>query len=161
MTGKVLVKWQHSHTAFGGTTKEGKIQDHKVTWGHKAESNAWISISRTGELQESHLQLNVIQVLSLGNDKTERVDLGVVKLNLSQFVNICETTKSEFCQRYLLQNSKINSTLKVRSASKIPNIHALWVQYLTVLVILQVSILMQQTTGDLSFKAYVLTYLCC
>ena len=61
-------------------------------------------------LSETNLVLEVVQETT-NNGKEERVLLGTVKLNLAEYVAVDKETR-----RYLLQDSKINSTLKVSIA---------------------------------------------
>ena len=56
-------------------------------------------------LQEQHLVFVVFQEHAGGK---ERVQLGTVKLNLAEYVNVEKETR-----RYLMQDSKINSTVKI------------------------------------------------
>lgn len=69
-------------------------------------------------LQEACINFEIIQEYSSGG-KGERLALGNIKLNLSEYVEASEQThggaKDEegVTRRYLMQDSKINSTLKV------------------------------------------------
>jgi hypothetical protein len=80
-------------------------------------------------LQESHIRFEVYhEVLSQG-DKSDRILLGKLKLNLAEYVWASEQEGEEaVSRRYLLQDSKINCTLKV-------------------------SLFMKQTEGDRNFVA--------
>lgn len=69
-------------------------------------------------LQESYINFEVLQEYSSGG-KGERLVLGNIKLNLAEYVEASEQShgngKDEegVTRRYLMQDSKINSTLKV------------------------------------------------
>ena len=69
-------------------------------------------------LQETWIHFEVLQEYSSGG-KGERLVLGNIKLNLAEYVEASEHThgnaKDEegVTRRYLMQDSKINSTLKV------------------------------------------------
>ncbi len=64
-------------------------------------------------LQESWIYLEVLQEYSSGG-KGERIVLGNLKLNLAEYVEPSEASGEEGVKRrYLMQESKINSTLKV------------------------------------------------
>lgn len=70
-------------------------------------------MDRTGLLQESTIQFEVLQEYSTSG-RGERITLGYVKLNLAEYVDANATEGEEgVCRRYLMQDSKINSTLKV------------------------------------------------
>lgn len=61
-------------------------------------------------LQESEIHLEVLQEYSPGT-RAERIVLGNVKLNLAEFVGGSDDGEA-VTRRYLMQESKINSTLK-------------------------------------------------
>lgn len=68
-------------------------------------------------LQESFIEFEVIQEYS-GGGRGERITLGNVKLNLAEYVEQSEMAGAEgeepgVTRRYLMQDSKINSTLKI------------------------------------------------
>lgn len=64
-------------------------------------------------LQESFIFFEVLQEYSAGG-RGERIALGNVKLNLAEYVEQSEAEGEDgVCRRYLMQDSKINSTLKV------------------------------------------------
>lgn len=89
-------------------------------------------VDKNGMLQESFVEFEVVQEYS-GGGRGERITLGHVKLNLAEYVEQSEMNRAEaeepgVTRRYLMQNSKINSTLKI-------------------------SIFMRQTEGDRNFVA--------
>jgi len=64
-------------------------------------------------LQECHINFEVVQEYSSAG-RGERITLGNVKLNLAEYVEPSETDgEDSVTRRYLMQDSKINSTLKV------------------------------------------------
>lgn len=65
-------------------------------------------------LQESELHFEVLQEYSPGT-RAERIVLGNVKLNLAEFVGGSDDGEEAVTRRYLMQESKINSTLKARN----------------------------------------------
>lgn len=71
-------------------------------------------------LQETWIDFEVIQEYSSGG-KGERLGLGNIKLNLAEYVEASEHSQGKdeegVTRRYLMQESKINSTLKVCSSS--------------------------------------------
>ena len=46
--------------------------------------------------------------------KAERINLGIINLNLAEYVDDTGEKEEEIVRRYLMQESKINSTVKVR-----------------------------------------------
>lgn len=71
-----------------------------------------MTIDRTGTLQETNLVFQVVQEFAGDNgSKEERAVLGIVSLNLAEYAGVEKETR-----RYLMQESKINSTLKVTVA---------------------------------------------
>lgn len=64
------------------------------------------------------MNFEVLQEYSSGA-RGERIILGNVKLNLAEYVDANEFDGEDgVCRRYLMQDSKINSTLKVRRLSR-------------------------------------------
>ncbi len=69
-------------------------------------------------LQESCAEFEVIQEYGGGLGRGERISLGHVKLNLAEYVEQSELVTSPgeepgVTRRYLMQDSKINSTIKL------------------------------------------------
>jgi hypothetical protein len=74
-----------------------------------------LTIDKVGKLQETFIQFEVLHEVTSG-EKDERIALGNIKLNLAEYVWASEQEGEEaVCMRYLMQDSKINSTLKVSS----------------------------------------------
>ena len=63
-------------------------------------------------LQESDINFEVLQEYSSGV-RGETIILGNVRLNLSEYVEGSDDGEDGVTRRYLMQESKINSTLKV------------------------------------------------
>lgn len=78
-------------------------------------------IGKNKMLQETWIHFEVLQEYSSGG-RGERIVLGNIKLNLAEYVEASEHTSSDgepgVTRRYLMQDSKINSTLKVDWARK-------------------------------------------
>jgi hypothetical protein len=89
-----------------------------------------LTADKEGMLQNTELHFEVLQEYSAGG-RGDRIVLGNVKLNLAEYVDGSEETEDGVTRRYLMQDSKINSTLKV-------------------------SILMKLVEGERNFIAYVL-----
>jgi hypothetical protein len=69
-------------------------------------------------LQECCAEFEVLQEYSRGGGRSERITLGTVKLNLAEYVEQSEMVvvpgeDPGVTRRYLMQDSKINSTLKL------------------------------------------------
>lgn len=71
-----------------------------------------LTVDRNGMLQESEIHFEVMQEYSSGA-RGERIILGNVRLNLAEYVDAGEDGDGNITRRYLMQDSKINSTLKV------------------------------------------------
>lgn len=90
-----------------------------MTWDYIKTIPVRIVIDKSNNLMETLLQLEVVQDYS-GGGRGEKIVLGQVKLNLSEYVDESESADSEegVVRRYLMQESKINSTLKIGIAMK-------------------------------------------
>ena len=62
-------------------------------------------------LQDFDINFEVLQEYSSGA-RGERILLGNVKLNLAEYVEASDNSEEGITRRYLMQDSKINSTLK-------------------------------------------------
>jgi hypothetical protein len=73
-----------------------------------------MTLDKNNMLQECEIQFEVLQEYAAGA-KAERIVLGHVKLNLAEYVEGNEKDGADgITRRYLMKDSKINSTLKVR-----------------------------------------------
>lgn len=86
-------------------------------------------VDKNGILSDSMMHLEVLHEIKT-QGKPERLTLGNLKLNLAEYVDADEAEGNEdgVCRRYLMQDSKINSTIKI-------------------------CILMQHTEGDRNYSA--------
>jgi len=109
VTGQVFVKWHilNSSTAeCRGKTDRVPIVDHKASWlDYRQECMFKVGIGRNGVLQERMLMMEVWVEMISGR---ERFRIGHVGVNLSEYASVKRETR-----RYLLQESKTNSTVKV------------------------------------------------
>lgn len=82
-------------------------------------------------LQESWINFEVLQEYSSGG-KGERLLLGNIKLNLAEYIEASEQNQGKddegVTRRYLMQDSKINSTLKVILACEISLLNFVLIQ---------------------------------
>ncbi|EXM34831.1 hypothetical protein V3481_011261 [Fusarium oxysporum f. sp. vasinfectum] len=147
VSGQAFVKWHLSHSMTAehrGRTQKCPIANHRVEWGFvTAVPSIRISIDRNNNLTECPMEFEVIQEFGL----TEKVTLGIVRLNLSEYVEESEAfvkdvaspgrmrsnsmgvsptrggtsrprrdsdvAEDGIVRRYLMQDSKVNSTLKI------------------------------------------------
>ncbi|KAG6015141.1 hypothetical protein E4U43_005657 [Claviceps pusilla] len=145
--GNSFIKWHLSHSMHAehrGRTDKCPIANHKVDYGYsKLITGVRISLDKNSSLGECPIEFEVLQEFGM----TEKITLGRVKLNLSEYVEESESfgrglvsptrkrsslgvgtpsstdggDKSEtrsaveegIVRRYLMQDSKINSTLKI------------------------------------------------
>ncbi|KAF2676141.1 hypothetical protein K458DRAFT_380440 [Lentithecium fluviatile CBS 122367] len=120
VSGSSFVKWHLPHSTAAehrGRSEKRPIKDHKVFYDYDVKLPVRLTVDKNGMLQESYIELEVIQEYS-GGGRGERITLGNVKLNLAEYVEQSELagTESEepgVTRRYLMQDSKINSTLKI------------------------------------------------
>ncbi|KAI4202846.1 MAG: hypothetical protein LQ350_002344 [Teloschistes chrysophthalmus] len=130
VSGTSYVKWHlpsSTSAEHRGHTSKEVIREHKVAWEYDKLLPVRLTIDRNGMLQETDIHFEVMQEYSSGA-RGERIILGNVRLNLAEYVDAGEDGDGKITRRYLMQDSKINSTLKV-------------------------SIIMRQTEGDRNFTA--------
>ena len=120
MSGKSFIKWNLPNSTAAehrGRTEKCSIKEHRVQYNYEAHIPVRLTIDKAGVLQEAFIYFEVLHEVVSG-DKGERIALGNVRLNLAEYVWVSEQEGEEsVCGRYLMQDSKINSTLKVSSHS--------------------------------------------
>ncbi|KAF2403618.1 hypothetical protein EJ06DRAFT_504834 [Trichodelitschia bisporula] len=121
VTGKFFIKWQLPQSTAAehrGRTHGFSIKDHRVTFHYEQRIPVRMVIEKNGMLQETQIQFEVMhEVMNAG--KAERILLGNVKLNLAEYVEASEHEGEDaVSRRYLLQDSKINSTVKITLYTK-------------------------------------------
>lgn len=126
IAGIAYVKWHLSSSSAAehrGKTDKAAIRDHKATWEYGKELAVRLTIEKTQMLQECDIHFEIVQEYSQ-SARGARVVLGTVKLNLAEYTQLPELSGSDrdpqdegdegsITRRYLLQESKINSTLKI------------------------------------------------
>jgi hypothetical protein len=128
--GTSYVKWHlpsSTSVEHRGQTGKALIREHKAIYNFHKVLPVRLTVDRNQMLQECELLFEVLQEYSEGG-RGGRVCLGVVKLNLAEYVDDGDRRASsaktgidsnEFdeedgvMRRYLMQESKINSTLKL------------------------------------------------
>ncbi|CAF9930621.1 MAG: hypothetical protein HETSPECPRED_007672 [Heterodermia speciosa] len=128
VSGNSYVKWHlpsSTSAEHRGRTSKAIIREHKVSWEYEKTLPVRLTVDRNGMLQETEIHFEIMQEYSSGA-RGERIILGTIKINLAEYVEGSDDAEDGVCRRYLMQESKINSTLKI-------------------------SILMKQTEGDRTF----------
>ncbi|KAF2860795.1 hypothetical protein K470DRAFT_257581 [Piedraia hortae CBS 480.64] len=122
--GTSFVKWHlPASTAADhrGRTTTQSITDHRVCYDYFKQTNVRLTIGRDGMLQECWIVFEVVQEYSVSG-KPERIRLGEVRLNLAEYVEspndspvspVSNEDNKGIVRRHLMQDSKINSTLKL------------------------------------------------
>ena len=95
-----------------GRTSKAIIREHKVSWDYEKILPVRLTVERNGMLQETEIDFEIMQEYSSGA-RGERIILGNIKLNLAEYVDGSDDVEDGVCRRYLMQESRINSTLKV------------------------------------------------
>jgi hypothetical protein len=94
------------------------VKDHKVAYNYEVTLPVRLTVDKSGMLQECWVEFEVVQEYGRGSGRGERITLGTVRLNLAEYVEQSEMAamageEPGVTRRYLMQDSKINSTLKV------------------------------------------------
>lgn len=149
VSGTSYVKWHlpsSTSAEHRGHTSKEVIRDHKVAWAYNKLLPVRLTIDRNGVLQATDVHFEVMQEYSSGA-RGERIILGNVRLNLAEYVDAGQDGDGSITRRYLMQDSKINSTLRVSNLNS---------GSILLIKSVQIGISMRQTEGDRSFTAYAL-----
>lgn len=128
VAGSSFVRW-HLPTSRAaehrGRTHKCPIKDHRVQYDYEQQIPVRLTVSKDGMLQDYFADFEVQQEYGTGG-KNERITLGKLKLNLAEYVEASEVQSpgppsspghvpeaEGVVRRYLMQDSKINSTLKI------------------------------------------------
>jgi hypothetical protein len=127
VAGSSFVRW-HLPTSRAaehrGRTHKCPIKDHRVQYDYEQQIPVRLTVSKDGMLQDYLVDFEVQQEYGSGG-KNERITLGKLKLNLAEYVEASEQSPGPpgspghapevegVVRRYLMQDSKINSTLKI------------------------------------------------
>jgi N-terminal C2 in EEIG1 and EHBP1 proteins len=116
VSGACYVKWHlPSSTAaeHRGRTEKVPIKEHRVMWNYEKAIAVRLTMDKTNLLQECTVNFEVVQDYSAAV-RGEKITLGHVSLNLAEYVDVLGDDGDEgITGRYLMQESKLNSTLKV------------------------------------------------
>ncbi|KAI8897661.1 N-terminal C2 in EEIG1 and EHBP1 proteins-domain-containing protein [Globomyces pollinis-pini] len=111
-TGQYFAKWKVTNSSDKGCTSRATVKENKVVWNDAHFSfEVTLIIARDGSLQPSEMIISVKQETNGGQSSDK---IGNVTISLSNLVGQGPST-----QRYLLQNSKSNSLLKVSLEMKL------------------------------------------
>ncbi|PWY72413.1 hypothetical protein BO70DRAFT_297789 [Aspergillus heteromorphus CBS 117.55] len=114
MSGTAFVKWRlpsSSAPEHHGHTDKAVIVDHRAYWNYDKILQVRLTIDRNQSLHECELYFEIIQEFASGGNNEKNL-LGRIRLNLSEYVDKSDDDEG-IVRRYLMQDSKINSTLKV------------------------------------------------
>ncbi|KAF2152016.1 hypothetical protein K461DRAFT_227020, partial [Myriangium duriaei CBS 260.36] len=123
VSGTSSIKWHlaaSNAAEHSGKTPKFTIKDHKVVYDYAKTIQLRLVIGKDSVLQDSHLNFDIQQEYQ-SSGRTERITLGVIKLNLAEYVDTGAADQAEggnITRRYLMQESKINSTLKIEIAMR-------------------------------------------
>ncbi|KAL9114975.1 MAG: hypothetical protein Q9227_001218 [Pyrenula ochraceoflavens] len=134
-SGTCYVKWHlpsSTSAEHRGRTDKAVIKEHKAVFDYLRTLEVRLTTDRSAYLQESEIHFEVLQEYSVGV-RGDRIVLGNIRLNLSEYVGKGDDDEGPtshladgddahhgpgITRRYLLQSSKINSTLKLRIAMR-------------------------------------------
>ncbi|ESZ91704.1 hypothetical protein SBOR_7911 [Sclerotinia borealis F-4128] len=122
-SGTAFIKWTlptSTASEHSGQTTQSPIKEHKVSWDYTRTIPLRLTIDKNNHLSECLIHFDVIQEYTSGqSSKGERVTLGHITLNLAEYVDESEVEGEQgVVRRYLMQESKINSTLKIGIAMR-------------------------------------------
>lgn len=123
VSGTSSIKWHlaaSNAAEHSGKTPKFNIKDHRVVYDYEKTVQLRLVIGKDSALQESMLHFEVLQEYQ-SSGRSERITLGIIKLNLAEYVDTGVSDQAEdgtITRRYLMQESKINSTLKIEIAMK-------------------------------------------
>lgn len=134
VTGTSFIKWHlpsSSAAEHRGRTAKAPIRDHRVHYDYEKHVAVRLSVGKDGILEECLIHFEVEQEYSSGG-RGERITLGEIHLNLAEYAdqsmesldsqassnsgggyNTAPGEEGTITRRYLMQESKINSTLKI------------------------------------------------
>lgn len=127
--GVAYVRWRLPSavsTEHQGHTEKAPLSDHRAYWNYEKLLNVRLTIDRASILQDCEIFFEIIQEF---HSSVEKNVLGKIKLNLAEYVDKVEEDEGVI-RRYLMFDSKVNSTVKI-------------------------GIAMHQTEGDRGFTTYV------
>ncbi|PBP27695.1 respiratory complex assembly protein Rmp1 [Diplocarpon rosae] len=119
VNGTCYVKWHlpaSTAAEHRGKTSPAPINEHKVSWDYTKTIPIRLTIDKNNNLHECSIDFEVVQNYNITGTRGEKITLGSVTLNLSEYVEESDMGpdgEEGVVRRYLMQESKINSTLKI------------------------------------------------
>lgn len=114
------MKWRlpsSSAVEHHGQTDKAIILDHRAHWNYEKHLQVRLTVDRTQTLHECEIHFDIVQDFDSGTGHADRNMLGRVRLNLAEYVDKSDAAGDEeeegIVRRYLMQDSKVNSTLRV------------------------------------------------
>ena len=133
--GTAWVRWRipssSATSEHQGHTEKAPLSDHRAYWNYEKALQVRLTIDRSSMLQECEINFEVFQEFHSSTANEKNV-LGKIKLNLAEYVDKVEEDEG-VVRRYLIFDSKVNSTVKI-------------------------GIAMRQLEGDRNFTTYVLLH---
>ncbi|KAE8146420.1 mitochondrial inner-membrane-bound regulator-domain-containing protein [Aspergillus avenaceus] len=114
VNGTAFVKWRlpsSSGAEHHGNTDKAVIIDHRAYWNYEKTLPVRLTIDRNQALHECEIHFEVTQEFEAGHGDIKNF-LGRIRLNLAEYVDKSDEDEG-IVRRYLMQDSKVNSTLKV------------------------------------------------
>ncbi|PLN83232.1 N-terminal C2 in EEIG1 and EHBP1 proteins-domain-containing protein [Aspergillus taichungensis] len=114
VSGTAFVKWRlpSSNAAeHHGHTDKAVILDHRASWHYERALQVRLTIDRNQSLHDCEVHFDVIQEFATGGHNDKDL-LGRIRLNLAEYVDKSDDDEG-IVRRYLMQDSKINSTLRI------------------------------------------------
>ncbi|KAK5011921.1 hypothetical protein LTR60_004651, partial [Cryomyces antarcticus] len=119
VSGTSFIKWHLPSSQAAehrGRTDKVPIKDHRVDYGYTKTIPVRLTVDKNQTLEPCTIHFEILQEYSSAG-RGERITLGSIKINLAEYVEASEAAGREgeedgVTRRYLMQESKINSTLK-------------------------------------------------
>ncbi|KAK5162483.1 N-terminal C2 in EEIG1 and EHBP1 proteins-domain-containing protein [Cryomyces antarcticus] len=125
VSGTSFIKWHLPSSQAAehrGRTDKVPIKDHRVDYGYTKTIPVRLTVDKNQTLEPCTIHFEILQEYSSAG-RGERITLGSIKINLAEYVEASEAAGREgeedgVTRRYLMQESKINSTLKISISMK-------------------------------------------
>ncbi|KAL1922046.1 uncharacterized protein VTP21DRAFT_10688 [Calcarisporiella thermophila] len=105
VSGHYFAKWKVKSSGAQGVTKRTPLKDHTVRWNQKSQAIVQLIVGKDRMLTPCEFRLTIKQEMNSGR---EVETVGTIAVNISEYVNAGNVVR-----RYLLQESKFNSTIKL------------------------------------------------
>ncbi|KAL0095367.1 N-terminal C2 in EEIG1 and EHBP1 proteins-domain-containing protein [Phycomyces blakesleeanus] len=106
VSGLYHIRWRMKHASHtNGSTQRAPIKDHSIYWNHPISTMVQLVIDKHHVLSPCEFKLEIYQEIGSGKDAEM---IGSLTVNLAEYATTGLTTR-----RYLLEQCKFNSTLKL------------------------------------------------